>query len=517
MRTVIRLSLTLSLLGLLVAPVALRAFCGFYVAKADTQLFNRASKVVLVRDGDRTVLTMANDFKGEPKEFALVVPVPTFLERGQIHVGDRAVLDHLDAYTAPRLVEYFDEDPCRRIVYERMSADAAPQPATAVGGAARARSLGVTIEASYTVGEYDILILSAKESDGLETWLTESGYRIPAGASRVLGGYIKQKMRFFVAKVNLEEQSKLGFHYLRPLQVAYESPKFMLPIRLGTVNADGPQELFVFALTRTGRVETTNYRTVRLPSGQELPVYVKEEFADFYRDMFARQVDAESRRAVFLEYAWDMAWCDPCAAEPLSRQELQELGVFWLRDDDRPAARRQRPDPRAGAAGRRRRLRHPPARALRRRDLPRGSGLPGDRRPPELPGSLRAAPPLAGGGDLRGRARLPSRSRRAPRAGGDDAREPHRLEHRRDPAPDPHRRSTAAGRGVLVGAPLGRAPIATSRASGACWPRCPSGRRVRSRTERGRWHAAPSLSAAWVTWSWDARRNPARDETPAKV
>ena len=47
-------------------------FCGFYVAKADTKLFNKASQVVLVRDGDRTVLTMANDFKGEPKEFAVV-------------------------------------------------------------------------------------------------------------------------------------------------------------------------------------------------------------------------------------------------------------------------------------------------------------------------------------------------------------------------------------------------------------------------------------------------------------
>ena len=112
-----------------------------------------------------------------------------------------------------------------------------------------AKSRGVTIEARYTVGEYDILILSAKESNGLELWLTENGYRIPAGASRVLGGYIKQGMKFFVAKVNLVEQKKLGFSYLRPIQVAFESPKFMLPIRLGMVNADGPQELFVFALT----------------------------------------------------------------------------------------------------------------------------------------------------------------------------------------------------------------------------------------------------------------------------
>ena len=83
------------------------AFCGFYVSKADSKLFNKASQVVLVRDGDRTIVTMASDFKGDPKEFAMVVPVPTAIERGQINVGDKALVEHLDAFTAPRLVEYF--------------------------------------------------------------------------------------------------------------------------------------------------------------------------------------------------------------------------------------------------------------------------------------------------------------------------------------------------------------------------------------------------------------------------
>lgn len=137
-------------------------------------------------------------------------------------------------------------------------------------------------------------------------------------------------MRFFVAKVNLQEQSKLGYQYLRPLQIAYESNKFMLPIRLGTLNAKGKQELYVYALTRTGRVETTNYRTVKLPSNKEVPEFVQSEFGEFYRDMFAKQVSAENERAVFLEYAWDMNWCDPCAADPLSQQELRKLGVFWV-------------------------------------------------------------------------------------------------------------------------------------------------------------------------------------------
>src|SRR5439155_24712454 len=148
----------------------------------------------------------------------------------------------------------------------------------------------VTIEARYTVDEYDILILSAKDSRGLKDWLTGNGYRVPAGAERVLGSYIRQDMKFFVAKVNLKEQHRLGFGYLRPIQVAYESPKFMLPIRLGMVDADGFQELFVYAITRDGRIETTNYRTVKLPSDLDVPEFVKPEFADFYRATFAEHV-----------------------------------------------------------------------------------------------------------------------------------------------------------------------------------------------------------------------------------
>src|SRR5215470_3069536 len=94
------------------SSATIAGFCGFYVGKADSKLFNRASQVVLIRDGDRTVMTMASDFQGALEEFAIVIPVPTFLKREQIHVGDKALVDHLDAYSAPRLVEYFDQNPC---------------------------------------------------------------------------------------------------------------------------------------------------------------------------------------------------------------------------------------------------------------------------------------------------------------------------------------------------------------------------------------------------------------------
>ena len=333
-----------AVLGLLClwAPVAANAFCGFYVAKADTELFNQASKVALVRDGNRTVITMANDYEGEPNEFAMVIPVPVVLKEEQVHVASSSLLDHLDAYTAPRLVEYRDHDPCSPVME---FSQARSRSMMKSGGVMRleAEDLGVTIEESFTVGEYDILILSAEESDGLATWLEQNDYRIPKGAKGILSSYLKQDMKFFVAKVNLEQKERLGVANLRPLQMAFESRRFGLPIRLGTVNARGDQDLFVYALTRTGRVETTNYRTQRIPSDVEIPPYVESKFADFYRDLFATSTQKEGGHGVFLEYAWDMGWCDPCAADPLSPSELRELGVFWL---DAPDTRRPVSKPR---------------------------------------------------------------------------------------------------------------------------------------------------------------------------
>jgi hypothetical protein len=324
----------------LAAPGA-HAFCGFFVGKADAKLFNKSSQVAIVRDGNRTVLTMSNDYQGALDEFALVVPVPSVLERDQIHIGDRKLLERLDEYSSPRLVEYTDPDPCeeRRPVAvsmrARMSAEAA------MGGRADLRkALGVTVEAAYTVGEYDIVLLSAKESGGLEIWLRQSGYRIPPRAARALEPYVKQEMKFFVAKVNLKEQKKTGFQELRPIQIAFDSPRFMLPIRLGMANApaqgDTTQDLIVYTITRKGRVEASNYQTVKIPSDADVPEFVKDEFADFYRATFTKAWHERDGRAVFTEYAWNMAWCDPCSAQPLTADELRSLGVFWAAAGPQP-------------------------------------------------------------------------------------------------------------------------------------------------------------------------------------
>lgn len=99
-------------LFILTCPLPALAFCGFYVAKADGELYNQSSKVVFVRDRNRSMITMSSDYRGAAKDFAMIVPTPRVLDRAELRTVKPETVAHLDAYTAPRLVEYFDGDPC---------------------------------------------------------------------------------------------------------------------------------------------------------------------------------------------------------------------------------------------------------------------------------------------------------------------------------------------------------------------------------------------------------------------
>ena len=309
-------------------PAAAHAFCGFYVARADGELYNQASKVVYVRDGDRTVITMSSDYRGEPSDFALIVPTPKVLNESDIRTVMAETVDHLDAYSAPRLVEYFDFDPCQRMVFEDSVLGSLNARNSEAERRRDAAALGVQIKGEYAIGTYDVLILKAAQSDGLVTFLTSEGYQLPDGAERVLAGYIRGGMKFFVARVNLDRHEAAATRDLPPLQISFTSRDFMLPIQLGKLNADGPQDALIMMLTRNGRVEVSNYHETVLPTDTNIPTFVEDMFPSFYRSVFNKAVGAGG--GIALEYGWDMGWCDPCAADPLSREELEELGVDWL-------------------------------------------------------------------------------------------------------------------------------------------------------------------------------------------
>lgn len=334
------------LLAVALAPPLADAFCGFYVAQQSGDLFNRSSVVVLSRDGDHTVLTMANDYRGEPDEFGLVVPVPVEITPGTVSVVSPDLVTALRRSSDPRLVEYHDPPPCgaaRVLTKEFLSKIPAGRGyQTEVQSTPRAPA--VTVEQRFDVEEYEVTVISVTDGDGsrrqpgraevLQEWLVREGYRVPPAARPVLESYLRQGMHFFLARIDLTEQRRLGVAWPRPLQVRFDSPKFALPIRLGTVNADGAQDLIVLGLTRHGRIETTNYRMRRVPTDVELPRTVRPRFGEVYEALFDRLVHMDRMSAIYLEYAWPLQAvpCDPCTGAQVGPAVLAALGAPGVDD-----------------------------------------------------------------------------------------------------------------------------------------------------------------------------------------
>jgi hypothetical protein len=84
-----------------------------------------------------------------------------------------------------------------------------------------------------------------------------------------------------------------------------------------------------YILSPKGQVEVANYRTVKVPTGNEIPEFVKEDFGKFYKSTFERVYQQENKKVAFLEYAWDVSNCDPCSTTPPTAEELRKAGVFW--------------------------------------------------------------------------------------------------------------------------------------------------------------------------------------------
>jgi MYXO-CTERM domain-containing protein len=320
--------------GLFTAPSAAHAFCGFYVSGAGGEMFNNATNVVLMRSGTRTVLSMQNNYQGPVQDFAMVIPVPVVLHEGDVKTLPKEVLTKVDQMGAPRLVEYWEMDPCKPdYAEERQYAPMAMESAAGMADdKAEKKDYGVKIEAQFTVGEYNIVILSAKEATGLESWLRDSHYQIPTGAAPLLRPYVEAGSKFFVAKV---DPKKVVFEHgqaaLSPLRFHYDSDEFALPIRLGLANSNGTQDLIVNILAPHQRYNLANYKNVTIPTNLDVKDDVRKRFGEFYAALFDRTVQ-QNPGAVVTEYSWQAMSCDPCPGPNLDYHDFATLGADVIAD-----------------------------------------------------------------------------------------------------------------------------------------------------------------------------------------
>ncbi len=323
----------------LALPGRASAFCGFYVAGADSELYNNATMVVMMREGTRTVLSMQNNYQGPPEDFAMVVPVPTVLSEDNVKILKRSLFDRVDSLAAPRLVEYWERDPCFRPEPRRedmMDRAGAARTPSAAGESGDGGMEEIVVEAEFAVGEYEIVILGAKDALALETWLGKNGYRIPDGAAEYLRPYVERGEKFFVAKVDVSKVTyKDGMATLSPLRVHYDTETFALPIRLGLINAGDTQDLIVHILGRNQRYEVANYKNVAIPTNLAVADQVRDRFGEFYAALLDATLE-KNPGAVVTEYSWDSSTCDPCPGSPLNQAELMSLGLDVLHDQQKP-------------------------------------------------------------------------------------------------------------------------------------------------------------------------------------
>lgn len=319
----------LFVLALAAIPARVDAFCGFYVAGTESTLRNGASTVVLMREGTRTVLSMQNDYQGPAEDFALVVPVPVVLQARDVRVLERDVFARIERLTGPRLVEYWEQDPCGTGTIGLGSLGTIGHGSgTGYGlGGGGGQNSFVRVEAQFAVGEYDIVVLGTNDSSALETWLQENHYRIPQGASEALRPYVESGMKFFVARVNADRvRFEDGHAMLSPIRVQYESEQLALPVRLGLLNSAGSQDLVIHVLARNQRFEVANYPNVFIPTNLDVTNEARAHFGDFYSALLDQTLTSHPG-AVVTEYAWQSSTCDPCPPDAtLDEQALTTLG-----------------------------------------------------------------------------------------------------------------------------------------------------------------------------------------------
>ncbi len=322
----------LLLLLVLLAPAQASAFCGFYVAGSDASLTADATQVVLMRYGTTTAVSMQNSYEGPPEDFALVVPVPQVLREANVKTLPTDVFQRIDTLTAPRLVEYWEQNPCPvERDYDFADEDismAMPEGVELRRSSRKSKRPAVKIEAKFSVAEYDIVVLSATESTALETWLQQNDYKIPAGAEPYLRPYVESGMYFFVARVDVSKIARDagGRAVLSPLRFNYENADFFLPVRLGMINSSGQQDLVVYTIGYERRFEVANRPNLFIATNLEVKNEVRDNFPAFYEAVFARTLE-QKPGAVVTEYSWGTTKCDPCPGPTLSQEDVLTLGA----------------------------------------------------------------------------------------------------------------------------------------------------------------------------------------------
>ncbi len=284
--------------------------------------YNPASALFVTREGTRTVLTMEVVYSGPPVELSMLIPVPTSIERDHVRTVTGSLFRNLDRRTSPRVRHVWPA--CRRMrrpmPTRAASADGMGGGGTSAEPLMRIEELGVDIEDEWEVDEYDITLLGADESTGLLTFLRQRGLDLKENAIPVLRAYIETDHRFVLARVDPSRATVLEDKMmLSPIQLEYDSEELRVPVRLGTLNSPGEQELLLYVLSDQGRFEVANRPNVTAPTDLRMRSDVRGGVAEVYKSL-TDEIFRQTPGAAITEFAHTLG-------SRVGRQQVRQLGI----------------------------------------------------------------------------------------------------------------------------------------------------------------------------------------------
>lgn len=300
--------------------------------------YNPDAAVFLVRDGTRTVLTMEASYDGPAEEVTLVIPIPESIERNQVRTVPGSLFRNLDRRTAPRVRHVWPS--CRRPSRRPMARSSADGLGGAVSGGGRIEALeqeySIDIEDEWEVDEYDITLLGAAQSAGLLRYLRDQqSLDLPAAADAVLRAYIETDHRFVIAKADPSRAHVLGGKMmLSPIQLEYSSTELRVPVRLGTLNSPGEQELLLYVLANDGRYEIANRPAMVAPTDLRMRPDARGTAAELYAGMMD-ELFRQRPGAVVTEFAHTLG-------SKVGRNHVRRFGIPTADEEVERSGRRTR-------------------------------------------------------------------------------------------------------------------------------------------------------------------------------
>jgi hypothetical protein len=307
------------------APALAHAQAGAALGMTSTKLQNRTMQATLMRDGRRTIETIAGTYEGPIENFVIVVPVPVAVTKENVSTLVHKEFERIDAFASPHLDELWERDPCAAPLDASSPAPSASAPHAAPSASTDAGT--VKVESQFVTAEYDVSVLSAVDSADIETWLKGQKLVLPEGAAADLDPYAKRGWRFVVAKVNVMKIFFVHQHgLLSPLRIVFDADDFELPLRPALMNSPGGQDVVINILARGQRYEPANYASILPDSNVEVNDAAKAQFAPFHEAMIERAL-ARSPRGIVTEFAGPVTVCDTCLTGSVSAAEMLSFGA----------------------------------------------------------------------------------------------------------------------------------------------------------------------------------------------